>query len=316
MHLPETEVWDLSGVNVEDKPVERSMVVAWLEVVYVAADEEKQNEQVSLAELLLFADAVGSTKRILAACSGSVSSLKLGVSLSQADGEGVEADSDYVWMLDGRGYYVLPGNERLVVWQSGAPSSLEPESHGLTFASQQQATAVAVQLAQDLEKLLYLAYKLQQDKLQEQLHEIILANSMYQHSILTRELLDDIIFSPRVMEAVTPAAVKAAYIDSLLLKACSLEGEEALLEATDVVDPIAKFPAILKQRLMGCTAQPWVDVKVHLLTMSRVGGQAMPLRLVILGAAHTQADHYSQVIPPLEADAPLEADFDPDDAVV
>jgi hypothetical protein len=303
-HLPETDLWDLSGMHVEDKPVQRSVVVAWLEVVYLAADEEKQNEQVSLADLLLFADAVGSTKRVLAACRGSVGSLELGVSLSRNDAEDLEAAADSKWVLDGRGYYLIPRGDKLDLFKSAAPNSLKPESCGVTFASQQQAAAVALQLAQHLEKLLYLAYKLQQDKLQEQLHEIILTNSMYQHSILTRELLENTIFSPRVMEAVTPAAVKAAYIDSLLLKACSLEGEEALLGTTEPLDPIAKFPAILKQRFMGCTSQPSFKVQLHLRTMSVLGGQAMPLRLVVLGAAHTQANQYSHVIPPLQADTP------------
>lgn len=75
--LPENaEEWNISHLLVEGEPVQRSTVVAWLNCCYnriLDSDFEKQQQNpltkaTELAQLLAFADAVDSTRGVLAAC--------------------------------------------------------------------------------------------------------------------------------------------------------------------------------------------------------------------------------------------------------
>lgn len=66
--LPEGDKWDLSNMVVEGQHVRRSVVIAWLEVVYQATEDERQRQKAGVHELLAFADAVGSSRRTLLAC--------------------------------------------------------------------------------------------------------------------------------------------------------------------------------------------------------------------------------------------------------
>jgi len=72
--LPPTDTWDLSSLLIEGKPVERAVVVAWLEAVYArslydnGSLQQEENQQLDAVALLLFADAVGSRRRVIDAC--------------------------------------------------------------------------------------------------------------------------------------------------------------------------------------------------------------------------------------------------------
>lgn len=72
--LPTSNTWDLSNLMVEGKPVKRQVPVTWLEIIYDdfsnysdagRLEPEGSSEEVPIADLLLFADAVGSSRRIM-----------------------------------------------------------------------------------------------------------------------------------------------------------------------------------------------------------------------------------------------------------
>ena len=284
--------------------------MAWLEVVYLASDEERQQELVPLRDLLEFADAVGSTKRVISACCNRSQPIRFPLGLTNQEIEGLVGAEDFQWVLDGRGYYVLTTDiEPHTLYSTAAPSSLDPLRTGIHFSSEQQRAAAAKQLALNLESLVFLAYKLQQAHLQQLLHQVILANSMYEHSILSRELLDNVVFTPRVMAEVPAEALKQAYIDSHLVQSCSMQGKDALLDGEGDLptDPIASIWATLKKEFMGCKSSSRMMVHLRLSSMAKVDspdGQILPIRMMVLAAGHTQASHYQDTEPEVEVATP------------
>lgn len=93
----DAQEWDISQLRVEGEPVQRSTAVAFLNCCYsriMDSEFEKQQQDPrtkasSLAQLLAFADAVGGTRGVLAAC------------LSQLDHLVIEASA--CWTL----YFIL-----------------------------------------------------------------------------------------------------------------------------------------------------------------------------------------------------------------
>jgi hypothetical protein len=81
----DAQEWDLSQLRVEGEPVQRRTVVAFLNCCYsriMDSEFEKQlqdprSDAISLAQLLAFADAVGATRGVLAACLSQLDHLAL-----------------------------------------------------------------------------------------------------------------------------------------------------------------------------------------------------------------------------------------------
>ncbi|WIA20917.1 hypothetical protein OEZ85_005259 [Tetradesmus obliquus] len=196
--LPETDEWDLSGLLVERQPVSRPTVVAWLNAAYQLVYEEDYEAQgpdedpacsvEGLHMLLSFADAVDSTRPVLKACCSRLQSLQLHPQLGQQQ---VALDTN------GVGYYFSPTTSKLVsqpsLIESGVTMVATPES-----PTEQQA-AFKQQVAAQIERLLWLAYRLQLQPLVEHMHTCIQAFSIFGLSVLRG--CENEVFTPRVLEA-------------------------------------------------------------------------------------------------------------------
>jgi hypothetical protein len=220
--LPETEEWDLSGLQVDGQPVSRATVVAWLNAAYQHAygtDFEEQDNSpactaAGLYSLLAFADAVDSTKPLLAACCAGLEQLQLCAQLGQ---------QQVALKMDGRGYTFLQDGRLAEPLDCSALVSLMP---GIPVAADADQQAFKQQVAAQTEQLLWLGYRLQLEPLVKQLHGVVHTSCVFRNSLLTSSC--DAVFSARVLEAAGVAGVP----DGKQMLANSVVGEIAALGKT------------------------------------------------------------------------------------
>ncbi|KIZ07005.1 hypothetical protein MNEG_0950 [Monoraphidium neglectum] len=240
--LPPGDTWDVSGLVLDGRAAaERPVVAAWLAAVYPPAEGlcDEPGEPPQLADLLAFADAVGTSRPALLACCQRCPL----TSLTLMAGEKAVA-----LPLDGHASYYSSASEQL--W------GCRPDAASVVAASitQEQAASMSTQVAAQLESLLHLAYKLRLTDLQDQLHAFIHGAAVYSNGpLINRLLLESAVFTDRVMAAADPQQKKAAWIDSVVRVPCVIGGGEgALLVGVDdgAKQPV-RFKAALGRPYMG-----------------------------------------------------------------
>jgi hypothetical protein len=194
------DVWDVSGLLIDGRPAPAAVVAAWLEAAYAgssyydhgAAGEivraGGEEEAVDPLSLLLFADAVGSSRAGNRACYERCADAlgKLTVVLG-------DALRPVSMKLDGGTYRVAGGH---VVLYTGASVG---ECSGA-----QERLELRAQVASQLERRLYAAYKLGLRELEDKVHAFIRANKdSITAAVLTPEALDEAVLSQRVLAAVS-----------------------------------------------------------------------------------------------------------------
>ena len=281
----DADAWDLTCLLIGGQPVTKSVVVAWLNAAYrqaYASDFEHQEESPSnsatgLYELLIFADAVGSTKAVLLACLRELDGLKLHAQLGQQQ---LQVETD------GKAYYF----RQLQLRQCSLTAK---QNLGLPVGVE-QADAFIKQLVAQTEQLLYLAYKLQLEPLIDRLQAFVRYNNQYNSSLFDSQV--DTLFSPRVLEAALGSNQlgKEAWINNIVTERCcfsKLHHTKRLLKPINLTSeqkqPI-EFEAELQRNFMGTPKGTVVAVRLDMLsgrTESIKLGNAAALGVKLLIAA-------------------------------
>ncbi|KAI8466571.1 MAG: hypothetical protein J3K34DRAFT_524435 [Monoraphidium minutum] len=306
--LPPGDIWDLSEVLVEGEPVSRAVVVAWVEVVYNASPTsysddgtelppEEPGRGVPAAPLLLFADAVGSSARVIRACYERCK--------AQFEAITVKLGSEQLQLsLDGRGYCCLPSGDLIE-----CTVSRDDVLRQLPMPQEAAFKVIRPQIAAQLEPMLHLAYRLRLDELRDKLHHFVLTNTMFRSSLLTRGLLTSAVFSERVMAAVDRRKLRDAWIDSVINEAGDASRAGGLFEvvlavgaaggglpgaaaaaagaaaAGGATDSVVAAELMLKRPFMGSPAGTRVKLEADLRTgqMCRDDGEVCMVCKVVVG---------------------------------
>jgi hypothetical protein len=277
--LPPGDTWDVSGLVVDGRAAaERPVVAAWLAAVYPPSEGvcDEPGEPPQLANLLAFADAVGTSRPALLACCRRFPLESLRVKASE---------ETVALPLDGRAHcYNFVSDE---LW-SGRPDATSIVAASIT---QEQAASMSTQVAAQLEPLVHLAYKLRLTDLQDQLHAFIHGAAMYSTGpLINRLLLESAVFTDRVMAAADPQQKKAAWIDSVVRVPCVIGGGEGalLVGVDDGAKQVLRFKAALGRPYMGIPTGTAVHVVVSVFNggvyLSCDGGaheQFLPSRLLL-----------------------------------
>ena len=228
--LPIRDTWDLTQLIVQDRPVSRNTVIAWLNLAYNVincCDFEAQTGDTTAADfssLLSFADAVNSKKSLLDAALGKyLPDLRFHLKLGD---KAVQLRTDRI-------YYFNPKSAlQLLEGQLASVSSLG------TAASEETKSAFLSQLAGQTEHLLYISLKLRLPTLLEKLKGFIrLGTGFGSSSNFLRPVVDEIL-TPRVLDA---AAGQNLGKESLL---STMTGDDLWKVLTPV-----NMPAELESRL-------------------------------------------------------------------
>jgi hypothetical protein len=194
VQLPATDEWDLSGLLVEGQPVSRATVVAWLNAAChntYGTDYEQQEDSPActfndLYRLLLFADAVDSTRPLLKACCARLQQLQLRALLGQQQVSLKTDGTSYGFSTDGH----------LCTAFNATGNAAVP---GLDPAASEEQQVFRQQVAAQTEQLLWLAYRLQLQSLVQRLHTFIWPLCWFANSLLAD--VSDSVFTTRVLEA-------------------------------------------------------------------------------------------------------------------
>jgi hypothetical protein len=192
----EATEWDISSLSIEGQAVERSTVVAWLNSIYQSVHGEDFEQQdpnpahsmTGLAQLLLFADAVGSHKGLLLSLVPQAEVLHMPVKLGEQQ---LKLRAAY-------GYYFEPfGNGERSFFQAYHRQCL-----GVRLAedvSTAQMEALKVQAAAQVEALLHIAYRMQLRPLRAMMCAFIKMNTCLVYSLLFGAMRS--VLTERVLEA-------------------------------------------------------------------------------------------------------------------
>jgi len=199
--------WDLSNLAIEGQAVERSTVVAWLNLIYkmvTAKDFERQEPNTAhtlrgMGQLLAFADAVGSSRGILLA-------------LDSQDAEVFRADvqlgeAPIALMFTSDLYYCFQTNStstvRLVRFKTSTLDLVGSANQvSLGTGSSTMMAECRRQLAHDMEVLLFQAFKQRLPRLANIARSFLNRDNRGTKEPLFPREAQDAVFSDRVLEAV------------------------------------------------------------------------------------------------------------------
>jgi hypothetical protein len=192
--------WDVSGLLLDGRPASRAVVAAWLEEAYAgssyadtktAAATERaaggEEEAVDPIDLLMFADAVGSSahvyQRCYERCADALGALNMVIGGTQITME--LNRGRYMYGQDG---YLYEHHSVFSRQRLGAEDGVRSE--------------LRAQVAAQLEWRLYAAYRLGLPGLEDKVHAFIKANTSEERdSVFTPEALDEAMLSQRVVAA-------------------------------------------------------------------------------------------------------------------
>lgn len=227
--LPATaDEWDVSQLLIEGQPVQRETVVAWLnalyDIVYGKPFEQQEKSPVhnitGLAQLLAFADAVGSSRGVLRALDARMSADSLVAVVDIGDTEVILSCNCCYYFSDATALPLTclsPGQQA---------SACRPRTAAVANSAEDKAR-FCLQFAQQLEMLLFLAFKLQMTQLQQVLQTCISNNSCWTDSVLNTPAALDAIMSARMLSAgVTPGcqSLRDAFITRSSAQLCAFAG--------------------------------------------------------------------------------------------
>jgi hypothetical protein len=220
--LPAAEEWDVSGLLLDGQPFSRETVSCWMNCAYSLIDGSEQLgqhdiEQLSsagLAQVLAFANAVGSSEGLFRAACSQLQHLKFVVQLPEQVLQLPLATFIYCF----RGIY----EPELVRYNLQGKASV-----GRPLATLAQRSDVRQQVAQQLSALLQVAHVLHLQPLLDVLHQFIYSNVNSAVGRDTDSILsgvEGLVFSDAVLEAAlgSSALSKETYVNSVLSAPCNL----------------------------------------------------------------------------------------------
>jgi hypothetical protein len=272
----EAAAWDLSKLLMDGKPVQRSTVIRWLDLCYIAIhgrpfEEPNVQEQpvlttTQLYQLLSFADAIGSTRGLVNAAIAELDQLRIQATLN---GLAVQLE-----LSDAPVWFELVSNHRPKVLHQGVDVTYKvPKTADGMFAPASAVTGAAAEVAAQVEQLLFIARKLRLQELQQRVEAFITAAAtapvkQMQLSLpwtnmsdvvvplLPQRIINALVYSQRVCEAghqtvphlpddASTAATAAAETSSLH-HVCLLGATNMNVLRTPILQPVSSKPAALE----------------------------------------------------------------------
>lgn len=278
----EAAEWDLRLLRMDGEPVDLATVIGWLNCVYERLQDEPFMQQdrdvrhtvAGLTRLLAFADAVGTTRGVMAACVTQLAELHMKVEIPAS-----HRSVNMTVETDGRVY--LFAGENPYYWDAyddfrprelacATPSrDVRPVAGISSTISQQRVFKQRV--AQQIEPLLHLAHKLELRPLINHLHTFISSSTIKDSCILWGVL--EAVFTDRVLNTVlsehASEKAKSAWIDSVLSARCGCAADSGL---GSLLRPVSRsrtpervaFEAQLCAPLLGSQAGDRVQVSLDL----------------------------------------------------
>jgi hypothetical protein len=236
----------------------------------------------AMTQLLLFADAVGSTAPLLRACAAGIDKLCLHVQLPTGPPLDLSIKTPY---------YTGP----IVDSSSLALGMVTEQQSSIAVAKFSAADAPAVKLAlvqqvqAQTEALLYAAYKLQLSDVAEAVQKFVSMQTCFSGSVLRNAMRP--VLSRRVMDAAAGyrSLHETLLLNHLVTQPCSLTGATV---APAIMVPTAlpaeqqqplKFTAELVQDVFGSSKGKQVPVEVDLFTSNVILGDHSHAAQVVLG---------------------------------
>lgn len=273
----EATEWDISKLVVEGQAVEQSIVLAWLNAMYIQIQDEPFEQQEDnpasnmrgLAHLLAFADAVGSSRGLLRSLSAGLDDLVAEVRFDDlpANDQGQAKGRQLPLCLEGNAYYIWVSESslRLMEWLRCDPECAGGEVVANLGTTARKA-AMLQQVVLQLEKLLYYAHTLKLPALQHKLHGFIRLNTSATDSLLFGSMGQ--VVSDRVVAAVADQDFcKQAVINSMVTEQGGLmehNHAEAIFHPIDDSVPSLDFLAVLARDAFGCNKGDTVRASVFL----------------------------------------------------
>lgn len=248
------EEWDVSALLIEGQPVQRETVVAYINaisqhvnnevVIEEQHDSKPTRSMTALAQLLAFADAVGTSRGLLLALDWQVSASELVAEVQLGD-ELVQLRGDACHFYAGRSLLELSTVMTLEDSNIQMPKLAD-------MKSAEDKVLLGEHVAAQTEVLLYLAYKLQLPVLQHVMAAFIKQQSCFPTSVLSPKLTRTIM-SSRVVAAASAGSdsdVCNALANSSRMQACSFvmhtgKGMRQLLKPLDLT-PELRQPITFK----------------------------------------------------------------------
>lgn len=275
--------WDVSGLVLEGQQVQRSTVVAWLNLSYKSIHGAPYEDTpwadslqsfvrsfTSLAQLLAFADAVGSSRGLLLALDKEAAPLAADVQLGERP----------VQLKSNESYFHHKGLRHLEFYPP-----YENHQRSISAGSDGEVEAAVQQLAQQVEPLLYLAYKLELENIQERVRAFIFNNSYSCASVLHGKALLETVLSERVLATKAGAAASKQALASALSTLpvslsdpdyCNLDGLLKPLALTSEQRAV-KFTAECQRDFMAFTKGQQVEVTFNPLRSPYITVKALPV---------------------------------------
>lgn len=284
------DIWDVSQLLLEGQPVQRQTVVAWLnrcyQLIHGSPFETQAADPASsikgLTQLLSFADAVGSSRGLLLALDTDITLLaaevRVGGTLHQ-----LPLDRCYECHQVGG----TSGGGQWQLWFTTQPGL---SAERLTVGDAACKDALVQQVANQVEPLLYLAYKLDLPVLKASLRKAIMCSRCIYSGDRPKPLLDDpaldSIVSERVL-AVAPVASssKAAMLQSLTTQ--QLLGNDGVLGSLEGLQHhttsggpgILQYKTTLRHDFLWYKAGQQVSMRLHFDGMTTDTGPEMSVQL-------------------------------------
>jgi len=245
--LPEAATeWDVSGLMLEGQQVQRGTVVVWLNLAYQSTHGAPYEDTppgsslhfcmrrfTSLAQLLAFADAVGSSRGLLLSLDRQSAPLAADVQLGERP----------VFIASDACCFHRP-NERRLTWYPSPTYTSGNYQRSIQAESDGEDEAAVQQLAQQIESLLYLAYKLSLVNIQERVLTFIFNNSFSSDSVLRGKVLLEWVLSERVLATEAGAkASKLALASALSTKRVTLMDPAYRNSLDSLLGPVTSEPA-------------------------------------------------------------------------
>ena len=276
--LPADAEWDVSGLLYDGQRFSRETVSCWLQCgcsAVHAEDEQLETDSISmlstvtgLAQVLAFANAVGSSKGLCRAACSQLKNLTCVVQLPEQVLELRVAEYPYTFA----GSQVVRKDVEKGDVEVGAP-----------LVSAEQLCNVRQQLAQQLSALLQLAHVQRLQPLLDVLHQFLLLNVFKPGGNRLLSGFAGVVFTDVVLEAALGSSTlsKEAYVSSILSQPCSLSpnlsGYGNLLKPVgpriyESMTDTLKFDAMLLRDFAGSRAGDTVTVQVNLFGPGSMGG--------------------------------------------
>lgn len=293
----DADVWDLSNLLIEGRPVTRDVVLAWLNAAYFQAQDVEfdstaqliQCKLPGLTQLLAFADAVDSSKGLMRALVSQLETFTLQASVPTSNFF-FPISCSYIWNRSSSGKYTLT---------KYTPANPSVHTYGALLDLPSDEKTLFTQLvAVQTEAALHMAYKLQLKPLQDLLHSFLFDNTCRTNSLLYGSL--NTVFTERVQQAAAGSGQqhKDLVAGSAITQAFTLVdkwGAQQLLRPLDLSPaqmlPI-NFTAEVLQDGLSCRAGQRVSVSLDLFDKSvlKLGNDPAGVSLRLLAGPLLTAD--------------------------